>query len=83
MQRDPDAVSSNPSDNPEFSTIVASRLSRRSILCGGIGTAAVEFLGGTGDGCPPLVDRRHPQDSRWEDRHLTPEHCDGVTRAWA
>ena len=48
MQRDPDAVSSNPSDNPEFSTIVASRLSRRSILCGGIGAAAVGFLGGTG-----------------------------------
>ncbi|MBA2386282.1 MAG: hypothetical protein H0V69_04220, partial [Acidimicrobiia bacterium] len=41
-------MSSNPSDNPEFSTIVASRLSRRSILCGGIGAAAVGFLGGTG-----------------------------------
>ena len=32
MTIDPDAISSNPSDNPEFSDILAARLSRRGVL---------------------------------------------------
>jgi secreted PhoX family phosphatase len=46
MSFDPDAISSNPSDNPEFSDILAARVSRRGVLAGGLGTAAIGFLGG-------------------------------------
>jgi secreted PhoX family phosphatase len=46
MSIDPDAISSNPSDNPEFSDVLAARLSRRGVLAGGLGTAAIGFLGG-------------------------------------
>ena len=46
MSIDPDAISSNPSDNPEFSDILAARVSRRGVLAGGLGTAAIGFLGG-------------------------------------
>jgi secreted PhoX family phosphatase len=47
MSIDPDAISSNSSDNPEFSDILAARLSRRGVLAGGLGAAAIGFLGGS------------------------------------
>ena len=46
---DPEAHSVNPSDNPELSDIVASRLSRRTVLAGGT-AAAVGFLGASAAG---------------------------------
>lgn len=39
---------SNTSSNPTFETVVAARLSRRSLLRGGFGTAATVMLGGLG-----------------------------------
>lgn len=36
---------SNPSDNRHFTDVVAARLSRRSILAGGLGAAALTFVG--------------------------------------
>ena len=51
MSIDPDAIGSNPSDNPEFADILAARLTRRGVLGGGLGAAAIGFLGGSvGDG---------------------------------
>ncbi len=47
MSIDPDAFSSNPSDNPELADILAARLTRRGVLGGGLGAAAIGFLGGT------------------------------------
>ncbi len=47
MSTDPDAISSNPSDNPEFTDILAARLTRRGVLGGGLGAAAIGFLGGS------------------------------------
>ena len=47
MSTDPDAISSNPSDNPEFADILAARLTRRGVLGGGLGAAAIGFLGGS------------------------------------
>jgi len=46
MPYDPEWTSSNPSDNPAFADIVASRLSRRSMLAGGLSAAAVTFFAG-------------------------------------
>ena len=39
---------SNTSSNPTFDSIVTARLSRRSLLRGGVGTAATALLGGLG-----------------------------------
>jgi secreted PhoX family phosphatase len=46
MTHDPDSISSNPSGNPALADVLASRHSRRSVLTGGLGAAAVGFLGG-------------------------------------
>lgn len=54
-----DETSDNTSDNPTFEAILAARLSRRSLLRGGVGTAATAVLGGLtltacgGDDDPP------------------------------
>ena len=45
-QRDFDDEDSNTSPNPTFDTVLAARLSRRSLLRGGVGTAATAVLGG-------------------------------------
>src|SRR4029450_1431381 len=45
MDLDDDPVC-NPSDNPELSRLLDARLSRRRVLQGALGTAAVTFLGG-------------------------------------
>ena len=37
---------SNTSTNPTFDSVLAARLSRRSLLRGGVGTAATALLGG-------------------------------------
>jgi secreted PhoX family phosphatase len=67
---DPDSKSSNPSANPTLSDVVQARLSRRSVLGGGLGAAVLGFIGGgsslLGEGrasaaplpTAPLVDRR-------------------------
>jgi secreted PhoX family phosphatase len=46
MSIDPDAISSNSSDNPAFGDILAARLTRRSVLGGALGAAAIGFLDG-------------------------------------
>ena len=46
MVYDPDELSSNPSTNREFVDVVAARWSRRQVLRGGLGAAAVGFLAG-------------------------------------
>lgn len=56
-----DETSDNTSDNPTFEAILAARLSRRSLLRGGVGTAATAVLGGLtqtacgGDDDPSLL----------------------------
>lgn len=45
---DPDDIGHNESDGPAFNTILEARLSRRSVLRGGFGTAATLFIGSTG-----------------------------------
>jgi uncharacterized protein len=44
--QDLDDADLNPSANPSFNTVLDTRLSRRSILRGGVGTAASALLGG-------------------------------------
>ena len=46
MSLDPEDVGSNPSDNPTLDSVIAARFSRRSLLQGGLGVAALGFLGG-------------------------------------
>lgn len=46
MSFDPDDLGSNPSDNPDLQQVIAQRFSRRSLLQGGLGVAALGFLGG-------------------------------------
>jgi uncharacterized protein len=53
MSTDPDAISSNPSGNPTFADILAARLSRRRVIGGGLGVAAIGFLGGSVFGGSP------------------------------
>ncbi len=43
-----DDVDHNTSGNPDFQTVLDARLSRRSVLRGGVGTAATAVLGGWG-----------------------------------
>jgi uncharacterized protein len=43
---DTDDIPSNPSDSATFAEVTASRLSRRSVLGGGLAAAAVGFFGG-------------------------------------
>ena len=43
---DPDQVDHNSSGNPGFDSVLAARLSRRSILRGSVGSAATALLGG-------------------------------------
>lgn len=43
-----DLLESNPTDNPRFADVLASRISRRRVLAGGAATAALTFLGGVG-----------------------------------
>jgi uncharacterized protein len=45
---DPDDVDLNTSGNPSFNAVLDARLSRRSILRGGVGSAATALLGGLG-----------------------------------
>ncbi len=47
MNVDPEDIGSNTSDNRHFDDVVASRFSRRSILKGGVGLAALSFFGGS------------------------------------
>jgi uncharacterized protein len=61
---DPDDIDLNPTANPSFNAILDTRLSRRSILRGGLGTAATAVLGsvglvacGGGDEDPPASSR--------------------------
>ncbi|WP_257448325.1 PhoX family protein [Archangium lipolyticum] len=44
--QDPDDIGSNDSGNPTFDSVLHARLSRRSILRGGVGTAALALFGG-------------------------------------
>jgi len=46
--RDFDGEDTNTSPNPTFDSVLAARLSRRSLLRGGVGTAATAVLGGLG-----------------------------------
>jgi secreted PhoX family phosphatase len=45
---DPDDIGYNTTDNPSLETLVAARLSRRSWLRGGLGTAGAALLGSVG-----------------------------------
>jgi secreted PhoX family phosphatase len=47
MLNDRDSISSNPSANPALGEVLSRRLSRRSVLTGGLGAAAVTFVAGT------------------------------------
>ena len=62
----------NHSGNPSFNQVLDARLSRRSVLRGGVGTAAAAVLGGWGlsacggsddgrAGSPPLARRSRPR----------------------
>lgn len=44
---DTDSVGSNPTQNPHIQDLIAERISRRSVLGGGLALAAGGFLGGT------------------------------------
>jgi secreted PhoX family phosphatase len=46
MSVDPEDVGCNPSDNPSLATVIEARFSRRHLLQGGLGVAAMGFLGG-------------------------------------
>ena len=46
MTVDPEDVGSNPSDNSFIDSVVAARFSRRSVMTGGLATAALGFFGG-------------------------------------
>jgi uncharacterized protein len=46
MSQVDDDIVSNPSDNPQFSDILADALSRRTVLIGGAAAAVATFLGG-------------------------------------
>ena len=46
MSIDPEDVGCNPSDNPTLEAVVEARFSRRGLLQGGLGGAALGFLGG-------------------------------------
>jgi hypothetical protein len=45
LRVDPDDIGHNESNNPSFDSILTARLSRRSVLKGGIGLAASSFFG--------------------------------------
>lgn len=46
MHSDPDDIGVNPSANPTFATVIEARMSRRAVLRGGLGAAALAVLGG-------------------------------------
>ncbi|KPM54261.1 hypothetical protein ACG83_19955 [Frankia sp. R43] len=50
MVRDTDDAASNPTDNPSLSDIIATRLSRRTLVGGGIAAVTAGFLGVAGAG---------------------------------
>ena len=57
---DSDDIGHNTSSNPDFNSVLSARLSRRSLLRGGVGSATAAFLGGLslsacggGDDDPP------------------------------
>ena len=61
---DPDDIGHNPSNNPSFNDLIASRLSRRHLFGLGVGTAGAALLqacggGGSGGGGFPRAARRH------------------------
>jgi hypothetical protein len=43
---DPDDIGHNPTANPDFDSVLKARLSRRSLLRGGVGTVAATLFGG-------------------------------------
>ena len=53
-----DEQDNNPSANPSFDSVLAARLSRRSLLKGSMGLAAGAFFGGSLLGCNDDDDRK-------------------------
>ncbi|TNF33292.1 MAG: PhoX family phosphatase [Gammaproteobacteria bacterium] len=47
MSHDHDEIPSNPTNNRKFVDILESRISRRTVLAGGLATATVSFFGGS------------------------------------
>lgn len=58
---DPNDIGTNTSDNPTFETVLAARLSRRSVLKGTFGVAATAFFG---TGCAAALARDHDDDGK-------------------
>jgi uncharacterized protein len=52
MRSDHEDIGVNPSSNPTFHAVVATTLSRRDVLRGGVGAAALAVLGGPGAARP-------------------------------
>ena len=64
MSPDPDDAGCNPTANESFDTVLRGFLSRRNVLRGGLGSAAVLLLGGTLVACDEDEDLPPPQGGR-------------------